>query len=30
MAVFVVLIYEPKNTEALGFQPIIEEKLAAG
>jgi len=30
MAVFVVLIYEPNNTEALGFQPIIEEKLAAG
>jgi len=27
---FVVLMYEPDNTEALSFQPLIEEKLALG
>lgn len=25
-----VLIYEPQNTEALRFQPLIEEKIALG
>jgi len=30
VSLFVVLIYEPDNAEALNFQPVIEEKLALG